>query len=118
MKYTKNVELLSGGNVSRSAKVVFITHSPQIHIPVFKDVHLYIYVYTYDAIGTQHKYYTVDKLTYKLGGGLFSPPNWVGGTRCLQISEYVCHKACLSLVNRVKEAQPNDLFSLRHSFKV
>lgn len=52
------------------------------------------------------------------GGGPLFPPNWVGWTRCLQISEYVCHKACLSLANREKEAQLNDLLSLRHSIKV
>lgn len=39
------------------------------------------------------------------GGGLLG--KWVGRTKCLQISLCVCHKACLSLANRVKEAQPS-----------
>lgn len=42
---------------------------------------------------------------------------WVGWTKCLRISQYLCHKACLSLANRVKEAQSNGPLSLWHSIK-
>lgn len=44
-------------------------------------------------------------LKWEPGGGLLG--KWVGRTKCLQISLCVCHKACLSLANRVKEAQPS-----------
>lgn len=44
-------------------------------------------------------------LKWEPGGGFLG--KWVGRTKCLQISLCVCHKACLSLANRVKEAQPS-----------
>lgn len=52
-------------------------------------------------------------LKWEPGGGLLG--KWVGRTKCLQISLCVCHKACLSLANRVKEAQPSGSPSHRNT---